>query len=76
MTERADRNTGATRSRGEAQSARSARESVAVTTPSGHVAASPDISPTFCCGRGSARGDKAYSLKPLRRSVGYAFASA
>ena len=37
---------------------------------------SPEISPAFCCGRGSARCDKAYSLKPFRRSEGYAFSSA
>ena len=34
---------------------------------------SPEISPTFCCGRRSMRCDWPYSLKPLRRSVDYAF---
>ena len=34
---------------------------------------SPEISPTFCCGRRSMRCDWPYSLKPPRRSVGYAF---
>ena len=37
---------------------------------------SPEISPASCCGRRSMRCDRPYSLKPLRRSVGYAFASA
>ena len=39
------------------------------------TAVSPEISPTSCCGRGSARCDKAYSLKPLRRRYGYAFSA-
>ena len=33
----------------------------------------PDISPISCCGRRSMRGGGPYSLKPRRRSVGYAF---
>ena len=37
---------------------------------------SPHISPTSCCGRQSARCDKAYSLKPLHRSVDYLLRSA
>ena len=36
-------------------------------------ASSPEISPTFCCERRSIRCGGPYSLKPLRRSVGYAF---
>ena len=35
--------------------------------------ASAEISPTSCCGRRSMRCDWPYSLKPLRRSVDYAF---
>ena len=39
----------------------------------GLMAVRAHVSPIFCCGRRSARGDRAYSLDPLQRSVDYAF---